>query len=534
MGDRIQLSDDDRQFLIDNHKRLSERQIARRLGISRSMVDRYVKEALSGPAPKPSRTAETVSASEPKSIKLSPKLVKALPLVIFFAILLLAFDLRKNTFNLPHFRGDEHHYIGLAFKLDTQGISGYSLRAINMLGNSQYPNLVQFGLAQDKGEILKSLAAGGITYYDEPLHHIPFGFPAALMISHKIFAPGQPYYALAIPNDTELIRKAPPGVGLRYFRFPKDVSGKQFYAIIVPLFFSLLLIVITYFLAKILFNDQWVALTAMFLMAISPVDLLTSQKVWADDMTAALAALGAFLYCLAVKKNYLLLALAGGISCGLSIITKQNGAIIPVVIVAWHFISNLDRLFKKESFLSVVFDKRLMLFAAGIALSTAYWFFKIFSAYGDLLYRPSQENLAEVAKTDWFKFVQSRPKHLYLLGIPYQNPIFGLAYIAPLWPLFGKNDNKNFLLPVAWLILSFCLAYKFMGGEERYMLPAYPALAILGAFVANEIRVFLDGISKSSLGTIVLLAALMISFMWSPPIGLDVVFHGGALIVKPF
>jgi len=462
---------------------------------------------------------------------------QTISVALFLVILVLAFNLRRFTFNLPHFRGDQHHYVALAFKLDTRGMEGYNLREVDMYGVRTQPNVVVIAPAKDKGHILKGLAASGITYYDEPLHHMPFGFPLALMVSHKIFAPDEPYYMLSIPNDIEVIRQAPRGVGLRDFRFDPAVVGKQFYAIIVPLFFSLILIASVYFLAKVLYDDEWVALTAMFLITISPIDILTSQKVWADEMTVALTALAALLYMLAVKKEMPLLALVGGLACGLSAITKQNGAIVAFAIVLWHFIYNSDRLFRKETCLKVIFDKNLVLFGAGCLLSAGYWFYKVTATYGDPIYRPRQTGLLDASKTDWFKIVQSRPKRLiYLVGIPYQNPLFGLAYLSPLW-LWVWKEKKHYrehLFAVVWLAVLFAVSFKFFAGEHRYMLPSYPAFAVLGAYVANRMRVFIDKQMGFNTGTVLLIAVLVFSAFWSVPMALEVLFHNGALIFKPF
>ncbi|MEA3489046.1 MAG: glycosyltransferase family 39 protein [Candidatus Omnitrophota bacterium] len=536
MGTYRLLTEEEKKFIAENHGSLSDRQIARKLGVPRQAVYKYRKQIPSAQN-RPAETEESELAEKEKTgttDKLFMKNIsRQIPVMIFIIILAFAICLRKHTFNLPHYRGDQHHYVGLAFKLDSEGIRGYNLRGINMLTSRESPQTIILDPAPDKGHVIKSLARGGITYYDEPLHHMPFGFPYALMLSHKLFAPDEPYSLLAI-NDTKIIREAPPGVGLRNFRFDPEIAGKQFYSIIVPLFFSLLMIVSVYFISRTLYNNEWAALTAMFLMTISPVDILTSQKIWADDMTAGLAALGALLYLLALKKEKSLLAFAGGIACGLSVITKQLGIIVPVGIVVWHFLSNINRLFKKESFLKVLFDKNLILFALGGLLSTGYWFIKITSVYGDPLYRPHQPGLAETAKTAWFKITQSRPRHLYLLGIPYQNPLFGLAYISPLWLWLDKRQYKNHLFPVTWLAVAFFLSYRFFTGEHRYMLSAYPAFAILGAYVVNRLRTAIDRTVGFRTGTILFILALAVSALWSVPMAMETLFYNSALIMKPF
>ncbi len=229
-----------------------------------------------------------------------------------------------------------------------------------------------------------------------------------------------------------------------------------------------------------------------------------------------------------------MLAFAGGIFCGLSTITKQNGAVVALAVVLWHFLSNADKLFKRETFLRTVFDKNLILFCSGCFLSACYWFIKVTSTYGDILYRPRHENILETAKTDWFKMVQSRPKHLYLFGVPYQNPLFVLAYISPLWLWLDKGQYKNHIFAVAWLAGAFLLAYNFFTGEHRYFLPAYPAFAMLGAYVANRLRILVDKNMGYRAGTVLFLVALAFSAIWSVSMAFDTLFFDGAEIMRPF
>lgn len=510
---------------------MSDKQIAKQLGVSRHAIHEYKQRILSG-----KEKAPAPQIIEPVMTPAVKKNTALVTVMLFSAIFIFGFFLRNNTFNLPHYRGDQHHYIGLAYKIDSQGINGYNLRGIDLYGSKEFPNLIQVAPAKDKGHILKSLEAGNITYYDEPLHHIPFGFPMAIELSHRLFSPGLPYYMLAIPNDTELIQKAGPNVGLRNFRFPDNVRGKQFYSVIVPLFFSLLMLVLVYFMSNVLYGKRSVGLIAMFLMAISPIDILTSQKIWADDMTAALMLLAALLYVLSSKKNLPLLAFFGGISCGLSAITKQSGAFIVFVIITWHLVCNFDRLTKKETFFKTVFDINLILFGLGTFLSAGYWFYKVYSVYGEPFYRPHQTNIAEMAKTSWFKMVGSRPKYVYSAGIPYQNPIFGLAYLSPLFYWLDKNRRKETLFLMIWVAVFIYIFQVYIGGgkEHRYMLPAYPAFAILGAYIADKARSFLDKKIGFHTGTLILIMCLIASAVWSVPMGLDVLFTNGALIMKPF
>jgi len=462
---------------------------------------------------------------------------KTVAALSFLAVLLLALALRTHTFNLPHITGDQLHYVGLAFKLDTGGLKDYNLRNLNIDINSRYPELVRVVRAEDKGHLLKQLESENITYYDQPLHHIPFGFPAAIMISHRLFAAGAPYSLLALPDEEKIVAAAPPGTGLRDFRFPPVLAGAQFYSVVVPLAFSLLMTALVYFLARALYGSVPASLTAMFLMAISPIDLITSQKLWADDMTAALTLLAALLYMISIEKKISLAAFAAGVSCGLAAITKQSGAFLVFVVIIWHFTCNSSRVFREKGFARVIFDKYLLLFGLGAALAAGYWFVRIWAVYGSPDYMPYQARIAHVAKTAWFGTVGGRPRILYLAGIPYQNPLFALAYISPLWLWLDRKNARKTLFLIVWIGVFLYIFQVYRGGggkEHRYMLPAYPAFAVLGAYVADRLRAFIDKRCGLPAGSVLLALALVASAFWSAPMGLKVVFYNKALLFKPF
>lgn len=428
--------------------------------------------------------------------------------------------------------------MALALKLKTRGMAGYNLRGVDRMIARNYPDLSIFLPVEGKGDILESMEQVHIFYYDQPLHHIPFGFPLALMLSQMVFSSYDEFYALQVAGEREVIEKAPPGAGLRNYRFDRAIAGKQFYSVIVPLSFSLLLVVLVYLLAKVLYENEWAACTAMFLMAISPIDILTAQRVWADDMTAAFAALAVLLYVLAGRKNTAALAFIGGLSCGLSAITKQTGAFIVFVIVLWHFAANLDRLRKKDSFLGVVFDAKLLLFLAGTLVGSGYWFLKVAAVYGDPLYRPRPMVHPQAIGIDWFRRAGVRPVCVYLIGTLYQNPLFALACASPVWLLFRRERLKETLLCILWIAVFLFIFQVYLGGEEakelRLILPSYPAFAVLGAYMANLARRCIDEHAGYRAGTCLLIIALAASAFWSVPMAMEALFYNRALILKPF
>jgi hypothetical protein len=453
------------------------------------------------------------------------------------AILLFAFALRRHTFHLPHYRGDQHHYVALAYKLDVLGMPGYNLRGVDIYIKRDQPDLVRLAITQGKGNILQGLKAENVTYYDQPLHHIPFGFPAALMISHRIFAPGEPYYLVKSTEFDNIISTAPGSKTLKEVRIDPLVQEKQFYSVIVPLASSLFLILLVYFLGNVLYGDKTVSLIAAYLMAISPIDILTSQKLWADDLTAALSVLAVVLYLKAEKENRLFTALIGGLACGLAAITKQSGAFVLIVITFWHYISNFKNIFSRQTAVKTIFCPPLALFILGFAAGSGYWFYKVYMTYGSPIYMPHQPGIATTALTDWFKTVGYRPWNVYLAGIPYQNPLFLSAYLSPLWLWLDKKTARQTLLLIIWIAVFLYIFQVYLGGggkEHRYMLAAYPAFAVAGSYIAVKIKDYLDNHIRFRAGSALLLLALIASALWSVPMAYETLFKNEALIMKPF
>ena len=70
--------------------------------------------------------------------------------------------------------------------------------------------------------------------------------------------------------------------------------------------------------------------------------------------------------------------------------------------------------------------------------------------------------------------------------------------------------------------------------ENRYMLPAYPAIAMLSADLLQKIGSFIERKFKRHNGDIFIIAVLMACAFWSVPIGLTCALRNLALILKPF
>lgn len=501
------LNEKQKEFILKNHKDKSIRQMARDLNASRSDIETFVEE-----------TRKT----QPPSI-----LSKYKKILIPFSILILLIThlaLRYNTFWLSHVPGDQNQYVGLAMKLDQFGLDGYNLRGIDLRSANKERQIVVVSPSKDKeGSLLAGLKQAGAGYYDIPFFHKGPAFPIALMISHQIFARNKDY----------LIVGAHLGKQVSDIK-PEKFFSSQFYAAIVPLFFSTALMLLTFYFGKILFSHR-TGIYAAFIMAINPVSILTAHKLWADDMLAVFVMISAILFYIAQERDKLWLSFLGGICCGIAFLTKQTGILICGGVIVYSILI-------KRSF------KHLISYGMGVALLFFPWIYKIYKTYGNPLYMPVNPDILETDTTGWFKRVSSRPHpfKLFVIGASYISPPFILTYITlkkficrlRLWNPKEKMNKEGSRIAFLWFwILAFASIFVFYsgGGEHRRMLPAYPAMAILAGYTLSHLRIFTERIFKNNLlSEAIIIIILIASAFWSVPMGMSTVMENGALIMKPF
>lgn len=461
--------------------------------------------------------------------------------ILLSAILLFAFFCRMNTFWLPHWMGDQCHYVSLAMKLDLFGFDHYSLRGVDVgfvdFDKEQRVRLVYPRPAKDitsKGQVLGGMEMAGITYYDQPFFHKPPAFPYALMLSHRWLAANKNIYTVVFTNIGEFLRKIRPRV---FFE-------GQFYAAVVPLFFSLGLVLCAFFMGRLLFSDR-VGLYAAFLMAIHPVSIMTAQKLWTDDMVAFFVSLSIIMCILSVKYRNDWLMLPSGISCGISILAKQTGGCLAVGILLFSIMTYVKHLSHLRSLKGLVFNKGIFLFLAGVLLVSGFWFLKIYNMFGHPFYLPAQQNLLTKDLTGWFKELVTRPKGpiLYLVGIPYLCPLFLFSllsirkFVLECWNIISRKayDHRFILL---WIIVLVFYYYLKNNREHRLMLPVYPVLGVLAGYSIDRFREYLGRLKgylgNKWVGELIILALFLLCAMYSVPIGIKTGLDQMILLRIPF
>lgn len=502
------LNESQKKFISENYNKKSARSIAKSLKIPRNEVESYFNEI---------RRADKFEKSTKENKFLIPTLV--------LALLFLHIFLRFNTFWLSHVAGDQVQYAGLAMKLQNFGFNGYSLRKIDYLPAEKEDGIIKIVPSRNaEGALLANLKKTGIGYYDKPLFHKGPAFPIVLMLSHSVFAGGRDYTLVASHLGESVFKTK-----------PRAFFASQLYASIVPLFFSAVLMLLTFALGKNLFSER-IGLYAAFMIAVNPVSMLTAHKLWADDMLAVFVAGSVLLFVFARKKSSPIMSFLAGASAGIAVLAKQNAGVICTAIMAYTFFARPGGIKDIKKWPLFIFDKYLILFASGLMLFTLPWFYKVFSVYGNPIYQPPKPNLLDTDVTGWFRTLAARPHAIVLFGagIPYLSPVFIFAY-GSLKKLFTRDRRLETILLWLWIAAFVCF-FIFQGGDEhRRMLPVYPAIAILAAYFLDSLRVFVKNhLQNSALADGLVILILIASALWSVPIGVDAVLKNAPLILRPF
>ncbi len=381
----------------------------------------------------------------------------------FAAVILLAAALRSPTFFLGHAGGDQLYYTAAAMKLDREGFAGYTLRGVGIGAHPETRSIALLTTADPAQTIVAQQTAGGFSYYDEPVLHLPPLFPMLIAGAHRLLATS-PYYILIDRVTFEGKPLPPPG------RFVRE----EFYATVVPFAASVVLVWLVMAFAKPRFG-LLPSLFAGFILAVTPLDVLAAGRVWADTLTAALVFGAIVFHERSLEKNSFREAAAAGIFAGLAILSKGSAILFPALALLWAAVT-------RRGFLRAVL---LTLCAFAVA---APWFWTLWKTYGHPLYFPPFPENASGAAGEWFRYVKNRPWYLYPVNLVFQNPLFiFLAAGAILTRKLDAPPAARRLWGWAVLLLLF-LIFRWPGREERYWLPAYPALAILAGWGVDFVR----------------------------------------------
>jgi len=459
-------------------------------------------------------------------------------------VLLFSFLIRRNTFWLAHWQGDQSHYVCLAMKLDRFGIDGYNLRGIkinDVVIHKKSGARMVFPTCPDpnqEGELLMSLKDVGFGYYDQPLFWKTPLLPYILSLSHRFFAkPNQPFSIVAT-NIGKIVKKLKPDA---FFK-------AQFYACLVPLIFDLMTILLVFFIGQKLFTAR-IGIYASILMATNAISIWISHRIWTESLLVFFLVFSVWLFLIAKDKRSLILYVLSGIFCGLAILSKQTGilAVMPILLLsigAKSLTARKSGNINKDSKIEI-FNMGYLIFIIFTLLIAAPWFIKVFQVYGNPFFAPHIRGMIETDMTQWSSIIEKRPAPIILFGIGtfYLSPLFVLAYFT-LGIFFKEVDqlfknvraNYNFVFLWTWVIVFFMLAILVDAKEHRYVYPAYPALALLSAFFIDKLRrLYLNKFHNHLIVAEVLVAALFIlNAARSVPLGVEAAIQGRILMRIPF
>ncbi|MFC1709286.1 phospholipid carrier-dependent glycosyltransferase [Candidatus Omnitrophota bacterium] len=448
-------------------------------------------------------------------------------------LILITVVFRLPTFLLSHNNNDELIHLSLAKKIESYGASVFEKQEYNLLYIDKVfdPENKLIGIFEGERKI-GSLLQGFLGERSQVSHHPPL-IPAFIAISHKIFSNNYVYLVNVSKDFYLMLRNAPI----------------QFYACIVQFLFSLLLILSVYFLGCLFFSHKIGWLSAFFL-SLTPIELLTANKIWADDMTAFFAVLAVILHLYSLKSDKPLLSLFAGVSCGLAIITKMSAVYIIFTVSLFHLFEHRKDEVNVRNISSFLFDRKILYFLAGAFITSAWWF-NLYYSYFNLrtvgMYLKVNEP-SHVLKNwnRYFSFVSLRPWYSYFVLVPFQFPLYILSYIfIPLFTFrnkiksFGELIGKEYRylqFLIIWIVLTFIFLSLKPGKELRYMLIAFPAIATLSAYCLNLFYEWLNNENSGlSIGLVRLfiISIIFVSLAYSLKIALPKVLFRADFIPIP-
>jgi len=296
-------------------------------------------------------------------------------------------------------------------------------------------------------------------------------------------------------------------------------------AAVVPIFFGLVLVFLSFLVGNYLFGRN-VGLAAAALSAIHPVNWACSEKIWISTTLAAFMWLAVyFILKAATEKRYLFYYLAG-IASGLAVLAKYPGFLVipigftiaavedrrsfksphfwmwPVITllmfvpwVIWNIAVYGSGLLGKTAFLHEIKWYVMLLFVAGIAAAgitirtvrapaarfalisvlLIFVFSQRYVADGII----NMLNAAYIPLAGWKPgMFQYKPWSFYFRRLIELSPFYVFAFAGTLFLAKKGSKEKFLIIPVLWSLSFFVIWGSY---QSRYILFACLGLAVLAA-----------------------------------------------------
>jgi len=246
------------------------------------------------------------------------------------------------------------------------------------------------------------------------------------------------------------------------------------------LFSGLLVLFLTFLLAKKLFDNQ-VAVLSTVLLSLSGLFILLSHRARQDMLLTLFILLTIYLFFLAREKNSNSLFFLTGLTAGLSLDVHLNGIIIPILLSIF-FISEL-----RSKKLYEMMNQFLFCFS-GIFLGFFWWVYTHIFVNPDVFFNQWYgivNNEFKAPILSGFSILHMIKKELtryiswYWLATGHRNIIeFILLFSGIIFGIITKHENKKY--PII-TIITFLIMFTLIVAQKApyYILFIYPFLIIL-------------------------------------------------------
>jgi 4-amino-4-deoxy-L-arabinose transferase-like glycosyltransferase len=330
----------------------------------------------------------------------------------------------------PHHEGDELVYLSLCDNLIKTG--NYSLQGTPILKNSFFPK----------------------KYYDKPFFHHP------------------PLYIFLM---TPLVKN----------------FGKNSAVIVSWVGHFLVLISALILLAKFIERSRRLTISlVMLLIAIDPLMVFASQKIWFDSLLAGLTSISTTFFILGVeeeniRKRKLFLSVSG-LFMGMAINTKIPAILVLPVFVFAFFLKSRFRN-KKGLIMGCTY------FLLPTLLLAAPWFIKFYSYYGKFLPDWLAWDESTINASAFVSFVRNRPFHYFFTQMFLISPLF-LIPVYFVVRFFRETTRLTWLFCFwfLWILASMTLLAKFGGYtyQMRFVTMSCVPIYVLLGFSLERMALF--------------------------------------------
>ena len=247
----------------------------------------------------------------------------------------------------------------------------------------------------------------------------------------------------------------------------------EFTARIVPVFLSCGIVVISYFIAKFLYNQQ-TAIISSIILGLLPYHVAISKQALVDVSMAFFFVLNLLLMLLYYRKNTILLLYGIGITAGLSFLSKEVGIISFAISIISLIIIN-----KKIKFKNI-----LVVVLSFIFITSPYWI-------SFITLEEARESLL-----DYIAWQSSRPANhdslYYFLTI--STDVLGyvltlLLVIVYIYLMFSRRNwnFSNIVLPFLWIAIPFFFFQVLSVKGYHFLFSITPFLVIFAiSFLAGD------------------------------------------------